>query len=108
MHPLSDAKVPQMFESTNIAIYDATATGLAIGVLKEVGIDVIEATDEMMWTALDDCSMQLSAKQKRALETAVQQNVGHSTIISSADGANILKDFVNVIKKYENQAKTYE
>ena len=52
--------------------------------------------------------MQLSAKQKRALETAVQQNVGHSTIISSADGANILKDFVNVIKKYENQAKTYE
>lgn len=108
MHPLSDAKVPKMFESTNIAIYDATATGLAIGVIKEAGIDVIEATEKMMGTALADGSMQLRVKQKRALETAVQQNIGHSTVISSADCANILKEFVNVIKKYENQAKTYE
>lgn len=97
-----------MLESTNIVIYDATATGLAIGVLMEAGIDVIEATEKMMGTALADGSMQLSVKQKRALETAVQQNVGHSTVISSADGANILKEFVNVIKKYENLAKTYE
>ena len=107
MHPLSDAKVPQMFESKNIAIYDATATGLAIGVLEETEIDVIEATEKMMGTALADGSMQLSAKQKRALETAYVQDKHQPTVVSSTDYANILKEFVNVIKKYENQAKTY-
>ena len=68
MHHLSDAKVPQMIESTNIAIYDATATGLAIGVLKVAGIDVIEVTEKMMGTALADGCMQLSVKQKEHLK----------------------------------------
>lgn len=76
--------------------------------LKEAGIDVIEATDEMMGTALADGSMQLSTKQKRALETAYVQDEHQPTVVSRADGANILKEFVNVITKYENQAKTYE
>ena len=73
----------------------------------EAGIDVIEATEKMMGTALADGSMQLSVKQKRALETAVQQKVGHSTVASSADGAKVLNNLDSLAKEYQENAVTH-
>ena len=82
------------------------ATEVAVGMLKDAGVEVVEATDAMAEAVLAKGGV-LSAKQKRALETAYVQDKHQLTVVSSADCANILKEFVNVIKKYENQAKTY-
>ncbi|MBR5475321.1 MAG: hypothetical protein IKV17_00690 [Bacteroidaceae bacterium] len=43
------------------------------------------------------------AKKKTAPETAVQQNAGHSTVVSSADGTKVLKDLDSAIEEYKNK-----
>lgn len=42
-------------------------------------------------------------ENETAPETAVQHDAGHSTVVSSADGAKILKDLDNTISEYKNK-----
>lgn len=54
--------------------------------------------------------MAMGAKKKSAEETASPNNSDHSTAISSADGAKILKNLDNLAKKYQeksNRPKTF-
>ena len=85
------------------------ATDVAIGMLKDAGVEVVEATDAMAEAVLAKGGV-MSAKQKRALETAYVQDEHQPTVVSSADGANVLKDLDNAIDEYEeksNQSKTF-
>lgn len=60
----------------------------------------------------EDATVKLSAKKRRALETAYvsQKEEHHPTVVSSADGAKVLKNIDNLVKNYENvsnQVKTF-
>ncbi len=83
--------------------------------MKNAGIDV-SVDDEEGQRVMDDAremdDVRLSAKRKRALETAyVSQSEEHQpTVVSSADGAKVLKDIDIIVSKYEkhsNQTKTF-
>lgn len=51
----------------------------------------------------DNLGVSAMAKKKTAPETAVQQNTGHSTVVSSADGTKVLKDLDSTIEEYKNK-----
>lgn len=51
----------------------------------------------------DNLGVSGMAKKKTAPETAVQQNAGHSTVVSSADGTKVLKDLDSAIEEYKNK-----
>ena len=45
--------------------------------------------------------MRMGGKKKSTLETASPDNQDHQTVVSSADGANVLNDLDNLVKEYE-------
>ena len=98
----------------NDAVADARglATEAVIASLVNSGIEVVEATDAMAEAVLGmaNPSVELSAKQKRALETASVQEEHQPTVVSSADGTKVLKNLDSVASEYEeksNQPKTF-
>ena len=68
------------------------ATDAVIRALTDSGIDVVNATDEMAEAVLGMADVELSAKQKRALETALPEVISSfkGTAISNADGTKIV------------------
>ena len=85
----------------------ARATEHTIDALKVAGVEVVEATDAMVEEMLGLAEMH---KQKKAPETASVQEEHQPTVVSSADGAKLLKDLDSAITEYENksgQSKTF-
>jgi hypothetical protein len=83
------------------------ATEHTIDALKAAGVEVVEATDAMVEEVLGLAEMH---KQKKAPETASVQDEHQPTVVSSADGAKLLKDLDSAITEYENksgQSKTF-
>ena len=75
--------------------------------LRENGMDVItDVSEGQRVLDMANGKERLSGKQKRALETAsVSQNEKHQpTVVSSADGAKVLKELDKTKDKYENQS----
>lgn len=79
--------------------------------LREGGMDVITDVEEGQRVIEMENSVRMSAKKKRALETAsLGANPRSLTAISSADGAKILKNLDSLVKNLENsptQPKTF-
>ena len=76
--------------------------------MRSFGMDVItdEKEGQRVLDMANEEDVKLSAKKRRALETA---SVSHSekhqpTVVSSADGAKILKELDTAKEKYENQS----
>lgn len=85
------------------------ATKAVMMVLTENRLEPIIATDAMAEAVLGD-NVELSVKKKRAPETAYVQEEHHPTVVSSADGAKVLKNLDSAISEYEkksNQSKTF-
>ena len=85
-----------------VALRDAV-----IDQLRENGIDVVtDVSEGQRVLDMANGKERLSGKQKRALETAsVSQNEKHQpTVVSSADGAKVLKELDKTKDKYENQS----
>ena len=80
------------------------ATDAALEGLKRAGVPVEVVSDEQAAAMLgEQKGVELSAKQKRALETASPAMQDHSTVVSSANGTKVLKDLDNTIEEYENR-----
>ena len=78
------------------------ATDAALEGLKRAGVPVEVVSDEQAAAMLgEQKGVELSAKQKRALETASPAMQDHHTVVSSADGTKVLKDLDNTIEEYE-------
>lgn len=78
------------------------ATDAALEGLKRAGVPVEVVSDEQAAVMLgEQKGVELSAKQKRALETASPAMQDHHTVVSSADGTKVLKDLDNTIEEYE-------
>ena len=76
------------------------ATKNTIDAVKKAGVEVVEATPEMV-----QAMSELAEMQKRtAPETASVQKEHQPTVVSSADGAKVLKDLDSAIKEYENKS----
>lgn len=79
--------------------------------LREGGMDVITDVEEGQRVIEMENGVRMSAKKKRALETAsLGANPRSLTAISSADGAKILKNLDSLVKNLENsptQPKTF-
>ena len=78
-----------------------------VGTMRKAGLDVSMDTDEGQ-RMLDEANgkVKMSAKKRRALETvSVSQDEKHQpTVVSSADGAKVLKELDTTKEKYENQS----
>ena len=85
---------------------EVTLRDAVIEVLRKSGIDVITDVEGQRVLDMANGKERLSGKQKRALETAsVSQNEKHQpTVVSSADGAKVLKELDKTKDKYENQS----
>ncbi len=86
------------------------ATEAVITSLEASGIEVVEASDAMAEAVMGMGGVEMSAKKKRALETASVQEEHQPTVVSSADGAKVLNNLDNVATEYEeksNQSKTF-
>ena len=81
------------------------ATDAVIASLEGSGIEVVEATDAMAEAVLGMANpgVELSAKQKRALETESVQEEHQPSVVSSADGTKVLKNLDNAIAEYEEK-----
>ena len=78
------------------------ATDAALEGLKRAGVPVEVVSDEQAAAMLGkQKGVELSAKQKRALETASPAMQDHHTVVSSADGTKVLKGLDNTIEEYE-------
>ena len=78
------------------------ATDAALEGLKRAGVPVEVVSDEQAAVMLgEQKGVELSAKQKRALETASPAMQDHHTVVSSADGTKVLKGLDNTIEEYE-------
>ena len=76
--------------------------------LKRANIPVIKASDDLA-EILQFAGMQVAYKKKEAPETvSVSDKKHHQTVISSADGANILKNIDKLITEYQKDFKTKE
>ena len=76
------------------------ATDAALEGLKRAGVPIEVVSDEQAAAMLgEQKGVELSAKQKRALETASPAMQDHSTVVSSADGTKVLKDLDNTIEE---------
>ena len=62
----------------------------------------VEAASDIA-NAEEDDVLYREDENETAPETAVQHGAGHSTVVSSADGAKILKDLDNTITEYKNK-----
>ena len=81
------------------------ATTHTIDALKAAGVEVVEATQEMVDAVMGLAEMH---KQKKAPETVSVQDEHLQTVVSSADGAKVLKDLDSAITEYENDVHTKE
>lgn len=75
--------------------------------LRESGMEVItdEGTGQRVLDMANGREVRLSAKQKRALETASLGKTPRSlTVVSSADGANVLKSIDTLVSEFEKSA----
>jgi hypothetical protein len=77
-----------------------TATKNTIEAVKKAGVEVVEATPEMVQAVNELAEMQ----KRTAPETASVQEEHQPTVVSSADGAKVLKDLDSAIKEYENKS----
>ena len=78
------------------------ATDAALEGLKRAGVPVEVVSDEQAAVMLgEQKGVELSAKQKRTLETASPAMQDHHTVVSSADGTKVLKGLDNAIEEYE-------
>ena len=76
------------------------ATDAALEGLKRAGVPVEVVSDEQAAVMLgEQKGVKLSAKQKRALETASPAMQDHHTVVSSADGTKVLKGLDNAIEE---------
>ena len=93
---LSDVHLSADTESQRLA------TDAALEGLKRAGVPVEVVSDEQAAAMLgEQKGVELSAKQKRALETASPAMQDHHTVVSSADGTKVLKGLDNAIEEYE-------
>ena len=77
--------------------------------LEGVGIDVEMATPEMVEDVLRARDAEfMSAKKRRALETVSSQDEYQQTVVSSADGAKVLKNLDSLAKEYQENTVTHE
>lgn len=77
--------------------------------LEGAGIDVEIATPEMVEDVLRARDAEfMSAKKRRALETVSSQDEYQQTVVSSADGAKVLKNLDSLAKKYQENTVTHE
>ncbi len=85
---------------------EVTLRDAVVEVLRKSGIDVVTDVEGQRVLDMANGKERLSGKQKRALETAsVSQNEKHQpTVVSSADGAKVLKELDKTKDKYENQS----
>lgn len=72
--------------------------------LQNAGIKVHEVSEEMADAMTSLTGAQFAAKRKSAPETASVQQEHQPTVVSSADGAKILKDLDSAITEYENKS----
>ena len=76
------------------------ATDAALEGLKRADVPVEVVSDEQAAVMLgEQKGVELSAKQKRALETASPAMQDHHTVVSSADGTKVLKGLDNTIEE---------
>ena len=91
---LSDVHLSADTESQRLA------TDAALEGLKRAGVPVEVVSDEQAAAMLgEQKGVELSAKQKRALETASPAMQDHHTVVSSADGTKVLKGLDNAIEE---------
>ena len=86
------------------------ATDAVVEMLGNSGIEVVRVSDAEVQEMLRLGGMEMSAKKKRALETASVQEENQPTVVSSADGTKVLNNLDNVANEYEeksNQPKTF-
>ena len=63
---------------------------------------MIEATPEMVVAIMNESGAEMYLKQKSAPETASVQEEHQPTVVSSTDGAKVLKEIDPAIEGYEN------
>lgn len=85
---------------------DTAARDALVQTLRDAGIEVNTDAAEGQRVLDEANDARLSAKRKRALETvSVSRDEKHQpTVVSSADGAKVLKELDNATEKYENQS----
>ena len=95
----------QTATTEDTALLDAVAD-----IMQQSGLEVF--VDEKAQQVLDEENerVRLNAKQKRALETASisQKEEYQQTVVSSADGAKILKNLDKLAEEYDNSPYTKE
>lgn len=79
------------------------ATKNTVEAVKKTGVEVEEATPEMVQAVNE-----LAEMQKKSLETALPEDESSfkGTVVSSDDGTKVLKDIDNAIAKYENKGNS--
>ena len=99
------AEQAQAATAEDTALLDAVAD-----IMQQSGLEVF--VDEKAQQVLDEENerVRLNAKQKRALETASisQKEEYQQTVVSSADGAKILKNLDKLAEEYDNSPYTKE
>lgn len=97
-------KDPMRFSLASDMARDAVMTAL-----EGAGIDVEMATPEMVEDVLRARDAEfMSAKKRRALETVSSQDEYQQTVVSSADGAKVLKNLDSLAKEYQENTVTHE
>lgn len=84
------------------------ATEAVLTALDDNGIDVVRATDEQTQQMLDVAAEVAEMQKGKAPETVSVQDEHHQTVISSADGAKVLKDLDSAIDAYDSDKVTKE
>lgn len=91
-------------------VMDAAKQNEAVGVKTHV-LTTEQAREELAKMEDEESNAMLSKKQKRALETAsLSQSEDHPTVVSSADGANVLqrlKETKEKLLNISNKSKTF-
>ena len=103
---VDEAKANGTFDASNPDIRYSLATDMArdavMTALEGAGIDVEMATPEMVEDVLRARDAEfMSAKKRRALETVSSQDEYQQTVVSSADGAKVLKNLDSLAKEYQ-------
>ncbi len=110
---VDEAKANGTFDASNPDIRYSLASDMArdavMTALEGAGIDVEMATPEMVEDVLRARDAEfMSAKKRRALETVSSQDEYQQTVVSSADGAKVLKNLDSLAKEYQENAVTHE
>lgn len=82
------------------------ATEAVLTALDKAGVEVIEATPEMVDAIMNESGAEMYLKQKSAPETASVQEEHQPTVVSSTDGAKVLKEIDFAIDEYEEKNNT--